>query len=410
MLRHTIAKERPAPITRTVTRRNAAGHDLGSVELEPTIFGLEPNRAVLHQVVTAQLAASRAGTQSTLTRAEVRGGGAKPFRQKGTGRARQGSSRSPSMSGGGVALGPKPRSYAQRTPKKMVRLALLSALSDRADIGRIALIDDWKIRSPGPRTPSPFCASCKLTGTVLIVVGHDELDVERSFANLPQAQTTTFAELSAHDILRADWLLFSDRTLPTAVSDFSGTHVSARGRGGRGGGRAPAKAAATTEPRRRRRPTRRPSLRRRPAKATKAAEAEVRWSTTPSRPTPRPPPADRPRTEPRRPTPMRDAMSVLIRPVVSEKSYALMDRSVYVFIVDPRATKIEVRHAVEQAFGVRVTNVNTLNRKGKATRNRRTNVQGQAPRHQACHRDAPPRRLHRPLRALIRDPHATSLT
>jgi hypothetical protein len=129
------------------------------------------------------------------------------------------------MSGGGVALGPKPRSYAQRTPKKMVRLALLSALSDRADIGRIALIDDWKIEEPRTKDAVTILRKLKLTGTVLIVVGHDELDVERSFANLPQAQTTTFAELSAHDILRADWLLFSDRTLPTAVSDFSGTHV-----------------------------------------------------------------------------------------------------------------------------------------------------------------------------------------
>jgi len=227
VLRHRIEKERPQPVTRTVTRRNAAGHDLGPVELEPTIFGLEPNRAVLHQVVTAQLAASRAGTQSTLTRAEVRGGGAKPFRQKGTGRARQGSSRSPNMSGGGVALGPKPRSYAQRTPKKMVRLALLSALSDRADIGRIALVDDWKITEPRTKDAATILRKLKLTGSVLVVVAHDEVDVERSFANLPEAQTTTFGELSAHDILRADWLLFSDRTLPTAVSDFSGTHVIA---------------------------------------------------------------------------------------------------------------------------------------------------------------------------------------
>jgi large subunit ribosomal protein L4 len=225
VLRHTIAKDRPAPVSRSVTRRNAAGHDLGSVELEPTIFGLEPNRAVLHQVVTAQLAASRAGTQSTLTRAEVRGGGAKPFRQKGTGRARQGSSRSPSMSGGGVALGPKPRSYAQRTPKKMVRLALLSALSDRADIRRIALIDDWKIEAPKTKDAVSIVRKLKLTGTVLVVLAHDEVDVERSFANLPEVETTTFGELSAHDVLRADWLLFSDRTLPTAVSDFSGTHV-----------------------------------------------------------------------------------------------------------------------------------------------------------------------------------------
>jgi large subunit ribosomal protein L4 len=229
VLRHTVRKERPAPVSRTVTRRNAAGHDLGTVELEPTIFGIEPNRAVLHQVVTAQLAASRAGTQSTLTRAEVRGGGAKPFRQKGTGRARQGSSRSPSMSGGGVALGPKPRSYAQRTPKKMVRLALLSALSDRADIGRIALIDDWKIEAPKTKDAVTLVRKLKLAGTVLVVLAHDELDVERSFANLPQVQTTTFSELSAHDVLRADWLLFSDRTLPTAVSDFSGTHLVEEG-------------------------------------------------------------------------------------------------------------------------------------------------------------------------------------
>ncbi len=145
VLGDTKKRERPEPVTRTAPHRNAAGHDLGTVDLEPTVFGLEPNPALLHQVITAQLAAARSGTQSTKTRSEVRGGGAKPFRQKGTGRARQGSSRSPSMIGGGVALGPKPRSYAQRTPKKMVRAALLSALSDRADIGRITVIDDWKI-------------------------------------------------------------------------------------------------------------------------------------------------------------------------------------------------------------------------------------------------------------------------
>ena len=211
----------PAP-PRTATR---PGHDLGTVDLEPTVFGLEPNRAVLHQVVTAQLAAARAGTQSTKTRSEVRGGGAKPFRQKGTGRARQGSSRSPSMIGGGVALGPKPRSYAQRTPRKMVRLALLSALSDRADIGQIVVVDDWKIEAPKTKDAATIVRKLKLNGSVLVVLGQDELDVERSFANLPQVQTTTFGELSAHDVIRADWLVFSDATLPSAPSDFSGTHV-----------------------------------------------------------------------------------------------------------------------------------------------------------------------------------------
>jgi large subunit ribosomal protein L4 len=225
VLRHTVRKERPAPITRTAPHRNAAGHDIGTVDLEPTVFGLEPNRAVLHQVVTAQLAAARAGTQSTKTRSEVRGGGAKPFRQKGTGRARQGSSRSPSMIGGGVALGPKPRSYVQRTPRKMVRLALLSALSDRADIGRILVVDDWKIEAPKTKDAATLVRKLKLSGSVLMVLGQDELDVERSFANLPQVQTTTFGELSAHDVIRADWLVFSDRTLPSSPSQFSGTHA-----------------------------------------------------------------------------------------------------------------------------------------------------------------------------------------
>ena len=225
VLADTEKKERPAPATRTAPHRNAAGHDLGTVDLEPTVFGLEPNRALLHQVVTAQLAAARSGTQSTKTRSEVRGGGAKPFRQKGTGRARQGSSRSPSMIGGGVALGPKPRSYAQRTPKKMVRQALLSALSDRAEIGRITVIDDWKIEAPKTKDAATIIRKLRLSGTVLVVVAQDELAVERSFANLPQVQTTTFGELSAHDVIRADWLVFSDRTLPAGPSDFSGTHV-----------------------------------------------------------------------------------------------------------------------------------------------------------------------------------------
>jgi large subunit ribosomal protein L4 len=225
VLGDTKKRERPEPVTRTAPHRNAAGHDLGTVDLEPTVFGLEPNRALLHQVITAQLAAARSGTQSTKTRSEVRGGGAKPFRQKGTGRARQGSSRSPSMIGGGVALGPKPRSYAQRTPKKMVRAALLSALSDRAEIGRITVIDDWKMEAPKTKDAATVIRKLRLTGTVLVVVAVDELAVERSFANLPAVQTTTFAELSAHDVIRADWLVFSDRTLPASPADFSGTHV-----------------------------------------------------------------------------------------------------------------------------------------------------------------------------------------
>ena len=277
VLRHTMKKERPAPVVRTTTRRNAAGHDLGSVELEPTVFGLEPNLAVLHQVVTAQLAATRSGTQSTRTRAEVRGGGAKPYRQKGTGRARLGSTRSPSMTGGGVALGPKPRSYAQHTPKKMVRLALLSALSDRADIGRVALIDDWAIEEPDTRAAATILRRLKLNGSVLVVLAQDEIDIALSFRNLPEASITTHAELSAHDVVRNDWLLFSDRTLPTSPAVFSGTHEDrVDGETARAEARARATAAAEAEaeeeaaaPAKKAPPAKRASKAAKPAKAAK---------------------------------------------------------------------------------------------------------------------------------------------
>ena len=220
VVRGSVKKERPAPVTRTATRRNVAGHDLGKVDLEPTIFGIEPNLAVLHQVVTAQLAAARSGTQSTKTRAEVRGGGAKPFSQKGTGRARQGSSRSPSMSGGGIALGPKPRSYRQHTPKKMVRLALLSALSDRAaDQAGSSCWTSGPSRRPRPRTPPSPCGSSRSSGTVLVVVAEGDTVVQKSLANLPNVRTSTFNQLSAHDVIRNDWLLFTDATLPGAPGD-----------------------------------------------------------------------------------------------------------------------------------------------------------------------------------------------
>src|SRR5689334_2557673 len=135
----------------SVTVKTPAGADAGTLELDADTFGIEPNVPVMHRVVTAQLAARRSGTQSTKTRAEVRGGGAKPWKQKGTGRARQGSIRSPQWVGGGVALGPKPRSYAQRTPKKMVRLALRSALSDRASEGKVIVVDDWGMTAPSTK-------------------------------------------------------------------------------------------------------------------------------------------------------------------------------------------------------------------------------------------------------------------
>ena len=143
------------------------GEPAGSVELDEATFGIEPNTAVMHQVVTAQLAARRSGTQSTRTRAEARGGGAKPWRQKGTGRARHGSIRSPQWRGGGVALGPKPRSYAQKTPRKMVRLALRSALSDRAADGRVVVVDGWAFETPKTRDAVAALAALGVEGRAL---------------------------------------------------------------------------------------------------------------------------------------------------------------------------------------------------------------------------------------------------
>jgi len=219
---------RPAPAHRTVTRRSMDGSELGHVDLDPDTFGIEPNGAVLHQVVTAQLAAARAGTQSTKTRAEVRGGGAKPFRQKGTGRSRQGSTRAPQWSGGGVALGPKPRSYAQHTPKKMVRLALRSALSDRAAMDRVALVDAWSFEAPRTKDAVAALGALGLTGRLLLVIGPEDGIADRSFGNLPDVQTIQADELNAYDVLVNDWIVFTDATLPGGDAAVSTTDQAER--------------------------------------------------------------------------------------------------------------------------------------------------------------------------------------
>ena len=189
------------------------------VELVDEYFGIEPNVPVMHQVVTAQLAARRSGTQSTKTRAEVRGGGAKPWRQKGTGRARQGSIRSPQWRGGGVALGPKPRSYAQRTPKKMIRLALRSALSDRAAENKVVIVDDWGFDVPNTKAALAALGAIGVDGKILVVLPADDEIAWKSFRNLQQVQLISVNELNAYDILCNDWVVFTTDTLPTGAND-----------------------------------------------------------------------------------------------------------------------------------------------------------------------------------------------
>ena len=196
---------------------STAGKKSGSVELDETWFGIEPNVSVMAQVVTAQLAARRAGTQSTKTRSEARGGGAKPWAQKGTGRARAGSSRSPIWRGGGVALGPKPRSYAQRTPKKMVRLALRSALSDRAADGNVLVVDSWNFETPRTKDARTALEALGATGRVLVVLGNDDGIAARSFRNLPDVQVLLARELNAYDVLVNDVIVFTQATLPSSA-------------------------------------------------------------------------------------------------------------------------------------------------------------------------------------------------
>ncbi|MCH2407689.1 MAG: 50S ribosomal protein L4 [Acidimicrobiales bacterium] len=198
--------------------KDVTGSKTGTIDLDPKTFGLDPNVAVMHQVVTAQLAARRSGTQSTKTRAEVRGGGAKPWRQKGTGRARHGSIRSPQWRGGGVALGPKPRDYSQKTPKKMVRLALKSALSDRAASERVVVVDEWNFELPKTKTALAVLDALDVEGRVLIVVNQNDLNTWKSFANLDRVHVIAPGELNAYDVLVSDWVVFTKSNLPDTSS------------------------------------------------------------------------------------------------------------------------------------------------------------------------------------------------
>lgn len=202
----------------SVDVKTAAGKSAGKADLDDHIFGIEPNIAVMHQVVTAQLAARRAGTHSTKTRAERRGGGAKPWGQKGTGRARQGSIRSPQWRGGGIAHGPKPRDYSQKTPKKMVNLALRSALSDRAADGKVMVIDNFGFDAPKTSAAIKVISDLGLTneGRILVVLDGDDANAALSFRNIPNVHVLPSGELNAYDVLVSDTVVFTQGALPVA--------------------------------------------------------------------------------------------------------------------------------------------------------------------------------------------------
>ena len=188
---------------------DSKGSKTGTVELPAEIFDVEPNIPLMHQVVVAQLAAIRQGTHATKTRGMVRGGGRKPYRQKGTGRARQGSTRAPQFAGGGVVHGPQPRDYTQRTPKKMKAAALRSALSDRARNGRVHVITEFLVADK-PSTKQALAGLRNLTDRkALVVVGREDTLSVLSLRNLPDVLVTWADQLNTYDVLNSDDVIFT---------------------------------------------------------------------------------------------------------------------------------------------------------------------------------------------------------
>jgi large subunit ribosomal protein L4 len=197
----------------TTTLYDRAGKDLGSVELHDDLFGAPVNEAVLHQVVTAQLAGRRIGTHDTLTRGEVRGGGRKPYRQKGTGRARQGSRVAPHYRGGGTVFGPHPRSYEQRLPKKMKRAALRGALTAKLGDEAIRVIDSFGLEAIRTAEVAGVLTALKATGRVLVVAPAADEKLRLSARNLPKVDVILADSLNVVDLLNADTVVIEQPAL-----------------------------------------------------------------------------------------------------------------------------------------------------------------------------------------------------
>jgi len=209
--------------TRVVDIVDAKGDKGGTADLPAELFDVQVNIPLIHQVVVAQQAAARQGTHSTKTRAEVRGGGAKPYRQKGTGRARQGSRRAPQWTGGGVVFGPTPRDYAQRTPKKMIAAALRGALSDRARDGKVFVVSEL-VTGDEPSTKTALSVLSKAIGSdtvdrkVLVVLHRDEDLDWLSLRNAAAVHALAVDQLNAYDVLCAEDIVFTAAALESFVA------------------------------------------------------------------------------------------------------------------------------------------------------------------------------------------------
>lgn len=213
---------------RTIPVRTPDGKQDGSVELPAELFDVASNIALMHQVVTAQLAAARQGTHATKTRGAVSGGGRKPYRQKGTGRARQGSTRAPQFTGGGIVHGPQPRDYSQRTPKKMIAAALRGALSDRARNERIHAITELVSgQLPTTKQAKAFLGTITDRHKILVVINRTDVVGAKSVRNLPGVHIITPDQLNTYDVLKADDVVFSVEALNTYITAHTRKEVSA---------------------------------------------------------------------------------------------------------------------------------------------------------------------------------------
>lgn len=198
------------------------GSQAGTVEVNNEIFGIEPNKHVMHEVLVAELAEARQGSASTKTRAEVRGGGRKPFRQKGTGRARQGSTRAPHMVGGGVVHGPKPRNYAKKVNKKVRRLALRSALAQKISEGNVIVLDDFTLETPKTKTFIDFAKTLNFDGVKQLYVTNDDTDtVDRDYflylstRNIEKVAAINTRDLSVYWLIKQDKVVLTKEALAT---------------------------------------------------------------------------------------------------------------------------------------------------------------------------------------------------
>ena len=198
---------------------NLERKEVGDLELSDEVWSGEVKQHLLHEVVTAQRAGRRAGTQATKERSAVAGTNKKLFRQKGTGRSRAGTTRAPGWVGGGIAHGPKPRDYSQKTPKKMIKLALASALSDRAADGNVIVVDKWDFETPKTADAKAALSAIGAEGKVLIVFGDDDTNAWKSFRNLTNVHCLHQGELNTYDVLNNDVVVFTEETLPTGVSN-----------------------------------------------------------------------------------------------------------------------------------------------------------------------------------------------